>query len=193
MKTVLDGVDAARRSAWSRGISDTIKNHPAWNRSGLVLAFLSMPVEVDTTAIIETAIAEGKSVGVPRMYGPEIRFHRITDLSGPWELHPYGLREPPLDQPVLQPGSIEESDVFVVTPGLCFDAAGRRLGFGRGYYDTFITLCRGVAGETFYFAGVCFNLQLVDRVPAGSHDCVLDAIVTERGIEYIRSLNPPSA
>lgn len=193
MKGILGGVDREHRAAWSLTILEIVLSHSRWERSELILAYLPMPAEVDTTPIVEAALSAGKSVGVPRMYGAEIRFHKIPDLAGPWDFHPYGLREPPIDLPVIDPCSMKGGEVFVVTPGLCFDTGGKRLGFGKGYYDKFITRCREDSKADFFFAGICFAVQLVSGVPAEDHDCVLDAVITERGVEYTRPATPPSA
>jgi 5-formyltetrahydrofolate cyclo-ligase len=186
MKSALRAVSAEVRAQWSSRIASEVQKLPQWQSSPAVLAFLSMPTEVDTTALLEAAFSEGKTVGVPRMNGSEINFHEITSLEGPFEPHPYGLREPAATLPVLDPQRIDSRDVFVVTPGLCFDGGGARLGFGRGYYDGLITLCRALPEKNFYFAGVCFHVQLIDYVPTGDHDCTLDALITERGVEYNR-------
>jgi 5-formyltetrahydrofolate cyclo-ligase len=184
MKSALGAVSAEVRAEWSSRIASEVQKLPQWQSSPAILAFLSMPTEVDTTALLEAAFSEGKTVGVPRMNGSEINFHEITSLKGPFEPHPYGLREPVATLPVLDPLRIDSRDVFVVTPGLCFDGGSARLGFGRGYYDRLITLCRDLPEKNFYFAGVCFHIQLIDCVPTGDHDRTLDALITEHGVEY---------
>ena len=82
------------------------------------------------------------------------------------------LEPPPAHESVgLDPGDL------VLVPGVGFDRAGNRLGRGGGHYDrTF------VAGGP-RLVGVCFQLQLVERVPHDSRDRPMDAIVTERGTQ----------
>jgi 5-formyltetrahydrofolate cyclo-ligase len=71
---------------------------------------------------------------------------------------------------------------WVLVPGVAFDAAGRRLGYGGGYYDRLLPqLSPGVARV----AGT-LEIQLVDRVPAGPHDLPVDTIVTERRTVALR-------
>lgn len=67
-------------------------------------------------------------------------------------------------------------DVIVV-PGTAFTARGERLGQGGGWYDRFLP-ARRVDVATI---GVCFTIQLVDRVPTEPHDVVVDYVVTEDG------------
>jgi 5-formyltetrahydrofolate cyclo-ligase len=66
---------------------------------------------------------------------------------------------------------------LVVVPGLAFDRSGARLGFGRGYYDRFLSQVSGVK------AALLYTLQLVADVPAGARDVPVDLLVTELGVE----------
>ena len=66
----------------------------------------------------------------------------------------------------------------MVAPGLAFDRAGRRLGYGGGYFDAFLPRLRPGCPVV----GVCFAEQLVDEVPAGPHDRAVDVVVTDRDV-----------
>lgn len=126
--------------------------------------------EVDTLAFIETSLARGKAVVVPvveRGKG-DLRHARIRGLE---ELHQGYLG-------LLQP-ELARADWFedlaaldlVVVPGLAFDALGRRIGYGAGYYDRFlpqVRACRvGVVCESF----------LLEEVPVEDHDVLMDVVV----------------
>jgi len=184
MKAAIAAVPAERRSAWSAGIAEHVTALPEWKDCKTVLAFLPMQGEVDTTGVLERALLENKILAVPRMYAEDIRFHRIESTAGPWENHPYGVREPPATFPVVDPCAEESGEVLVITPGLCFDCRGGRLGFGKGYYDRVLKRCRRERPGQVFFAAVGFAIQLIDKVPRDAHDCMVDAIVTERGVEF---------
>ena len=80
----------------------------------------------------------------------------------------------------VPPGEI---DVAVV-PGLAFDAAGRRLGYGGGYYDTWLAHTEQMGAAPFA-CGVCFEEQLVAtglRAIEERHDLRVDAVVTAKGM-----------
>jgi 5-formyltetrahydrofolate cyclo-ligase len=64
----------------------------------------------------------------------------------------------------------------VIVPGLAFDPAGRRVGFGGGYYDGVIDDARAGGAAIIGFA---YDFQIVDRCPAGPEDRAVDAVVTE--------------
>ncbi len=184
IKSVIDRTRRADRAAWSARIAEHVTGLAEWGRCPMVLAFLPMYGEVNTTGMINLAFSTGKTVGVPRMYGHHIEFHKIESIEGPWDLHPYGVREPPETLPVIDPCDGDTGDIFVITPGLSFDVKGRRLGFGKGYYDRMIDRCRSKTDGLIFFAGVCFSVQLVETVPTGPYDRLVDAIVTEDGLVF---------
>jgi 5-formyltetrahydrofolate cyclo-ligase len=64
---------------------------------------------------------------------------------------------------------------WVLVPGVAFDPDGHRIGYGGGYYDRLLPLLRAGARRV----AAAFELQLVERVPAASHDVTVDAVVTE--------------
>jgi len=64
-----------------------------------------------------------------------------------------------------------------LVPMLAFDRAGRRLGYGAGYYDRTLA---GLPGAPA--VGCAFAAQEMDEVPAGPNDARLTAVATERGI-----------
>lgn len=84
------------------------------------------------------------------------------------------IPEPPRDAPAV---ALEAIDLIAV-PGLGFDAEGRRLGQGGGYYDRLLADPRRRAVTV----GVGFACQIIDRVPVDGHDVALDVVVTERGV-----------
>jgi 5-formyltetrahydrofolate cyclo-ligase len=92
-----------------------------------------------------------------------------------WVRGKYGLLEPRVPPGV--PGLRTGFDLVVV-PGMAFDAMGRRLGKGYGYYDRFLL---GLAG-TAVTVGLAFSRQMLPEVPVDTWDVPVDAVVTEDGV-----------
>ncbi len=87
-----------------------------------------------------------------------------------------GSSSRPLRRPRIAPAALD----VVVVPGIAFDAAGRRLGFGGGFYDrTFGSGLDSVRARRPPLIGLCFDLQVVARCPAGPDDVAVDVVVTE--------------
>jgi len=129
--------------------------------------------EVDPTALDATLRAAGFVVAYPRVVDDarELVFHAVS-LD---ELVParFGLREPRADAPVVPLAAI----AAYVVPGLAFDRAGGRVGWGRGHYDA--TFAQAIAALR---VGLAFECQLVERVPREAHDVLLQALVTEAAV-----------
>ena len=69
----------------------------------------------------------------------------------------------------------EQIDLFIV-PGIAFDSACNRLGRGMGYYDRYLK-------ETEKpIIGLCFDFQLVEKIPSEIHDKIMTAVITESTI-----------
>src|SRR5690606_18813616 len=85
----------------------------------------------------------------------------------------FGVRAP---SPQARAVPLAEIDLILV-PGLAFDTEGNRLGRGAGFYDRFLATREGAAPPA---CGVCFEAQLVDRIPTEPWDVPMNAVVTER-------------
>jgi len=62
---------------------------------------------------------------------------------------------------------------MVIVPGAAFDRTGNRMGHGKGFYDTFLSL-----HSNLYKTGVCFDYQLVEKVPVEAHDVKMDRVIS---------------
>ena len=70
---------------------------------------------------------------------------------------------------------------IVIVPAVVFDLEKNRIGFGGGYYDTFLKKIRG-GNKKVLFIGICYDFQIIEKVPAEEHDVVLDFVVSESRI-----------
>ena len=70
---------------------------------------------------------------------------------------------------------------IVIVPAVVFDLEKNRIGFGGGYYDTFLKKIRE-KNKKVLFIGICYDFQIIEKVPAEEHDVVLDFVVSESRI-----------
>jgi 5-formyltetrahydrofolate cyclo-ligase len=169
-----DALPAALRARASRSIADRIAALPAWRAARVVLLTLPFRSEWDARLVLQDALAAGKTVAAPRVDAPArmLRALAIDDLERDVEDGFQGIPEPRADRP---PVPLDRID-WVLVPGIAFDATGKRLGYGGGYYDRLLPLLPPAAARV---AGA-FDVQIVERVPAARHDIGVDCIVTER-------------
>jgi 5-formyltetrahydrofolate cyclo-ligase len=174
-----DAMPAHLRTAASAAIAATLSGRSDFIAARVVLLTLPFGSEWDTRLVLRAALAQGKSVAVPRVNQERrmLEIHAVCDAAR--EIAPgyRGIPEPRADCPPVALASID----WVLVPGVAFDAEGRRVGYGGGYYDRLLPLLERGAARV---AGA-FELQVVERVPDAPHDTTVDAIVTEQ-----RTLEP---
>jgi 5-formyltetrahydrofolate cyclo-ligase len=147
----------------------------------IVFTYVSKPIEVDTTELIRSALKSGKKVAVPlcipETYGME--FYEINSLD---ELSSgtYGVLEP---DPSRSRRVENQKNSICIVPGLSFDSQGYRLGYGKGYYDRFLS---GFVGTT---VGLCYAKCMKWNLPHGYYDQPVDLLITEKYIRRISGKN----
>ena len=118
--------------------SQQIKN------SDLILVYLSLPNEVDTQPTINYFI-NSKPIAVPKITDSNMDFYFINPQTK-FQSNQFGILEPINSQKVSN-----FQNAVCLTPGLCFDKNGNRLGYGRGFYDKFLNQ------NNIYSIGLCYH------------------------------------
>jgi 5-formyltetrahydrofolate cyclo-ligase len=171
-----DALDPAERAAASAAIRTRLAAMPRIATARTLLAFAAFGSEVDLDPLLEDLIARGVGVFLPFVIGfspPELGIARVKDLRADLVPSRLGIREP--DPARRRAARTDRIDV-VIAPGVAFDTAGRRIGYGAGFYDHLLGRLRP---DTPVIAAA-FALQVLPRVPATSRDMPVDAVVTER-------------
>jgi len=147
---------------------------PEYRRASVVLVYLSFSSEVETIQFVSEQLKTQKKILIPYCFEGELRVFWLKDFS---ELSPgsYGILEPLVE---LQKDKDRECDLssidMVVVPGLGFDSNCRRIGFGKGYYDRFLSLLR----KDCKFVGLSYDEQIFPEIPCEEHDQVMDMVIT---------------
>ena len=138
-----------------------------------IFCYVGKKQEIDTMAILRTALRDGKTLTVP-LCMPEKGVMEARRIGGLGDLVSgrYGILAPKLDCPAVSP---EELDLVIV-PCCTGNAKGQRLGFGGGYYDRYLpkTGCPTML--------LCRRHLLTEEIPLEDHDLKMDYLVTERGV-----------
>ena len=145
----------------------------AQRRAGIMLLYAAFGGEVDLAGLAEQTARLGKTVAYP-VCGEN--FTLTAAVPGPdgWEVGAYGICTPVLERAVLvRPEALD----LVLVPCTAFDAACRRVGMGKGYYDRYLPRCRNAVA-----LGVAFEAQRVPEAAADGRDRRLDGFVTERKV-----------
>ena len=152
--------DASRRLGELFIASDAYKN------AKTIYGYLPYNQEVRTVPMLEQAIKDGKRVAVPKVYGDEMKFIYITDLSAVSKGYA-GIPEPVADQPVA-----DDPTALVLMPGLAFDPQGHRIGYGGGFYDKFLA-----AEPDHPTLALCYDFQMLPKLETEEFDIPVDTVL----------------
>lgn len=183
MRALLKSLSPDQIADRSRRACRLMAKLPEFQSAGVVMVYLSLPEEVDTTALVLDAFKAGKTVLAPKVSWEHRHMEALEVRSLETGLATT-TKGPPVREPVYgEPWPVEEID-FVVIPALAFDRRGNRLGRGMGFYDRFLSGNRLHA----FKCGLAFAEQVVDAVPVGDNDVPVDALVTDaQSLRFQRS------
>ena len=155
--------------SWASGlIAQRLIALSAWRNRKTVMTFLTINSEVETTPLVERLWQEGKTVIVPKVEGKKLLCCKLSSWD---ELAPGTFSVPePVEPLVVEPAQLE----LVLVPALAFDPAGRRLGYGAGFFDRLLKKTSALR------VGLAFDLQIADRLPEEANDCRVEMIITEK-------------
>jgi 5-formyltetrahydrofolate cyclo-ligase len=127
--------------------------------------------EVSTAMVGRCALAAGKRVAYPRVTGEHLDFVEVASLD---DLARGSFTVP---EPVAGDRVPLDALDLVVVPGIVFDRAGHRLGYGRGFYDRALDECRPDCAKV----GFAYDFQVVDTLSImQEHDRTLSLLITEQ-------------
>ena len=137
-----------------------------------IMIFMDMKNEVRITKLIE--LYPEKNFFISKIVNSKNREMKINKYNeNELVLHKFGYYESSsddfYDEKILD---------IVIVPALAFDSSKNRIGFGGGYYDTFLNKVREKNKNTL-FIGVCYDFQMIEEVPLEGHDITLDLVINE--------------
>jgi 5-formyltetrahydrofolate cyclo-ligase len=138
----------------------------------VVAGYIAINEEIDPAPLMKKLERAGAELCLPRIEPDGILSWRMWSTGEPLERRAFGLSEPPADAPMARP-------TLILTPLLAFDAAGNRLGYGKGHYDRALSALRA-DGRAFACA-LAYAAQQIEHVPGEAHDEPLDWAVTPQG------------
>ena len=139
---------------------------PLYKQAKTLYGYLPYHQEVRTVPILEQALADGKQVAVPKIYGDTMRFILLPDLSKV-EKGYSGIPEPIADEPIAN-----DETALVLMPGLAFDPKGNRMGYGGGFYDKFLE-----AEPGHPTVALCYDFQMLPHLDTEAHDIPVDLVL----------------
>ena len=158
----------------SEKITAAIISHPWFLEAADIYTYVAYNREARTQEVIDAAFQMGKNVWVPKVMGEIMEFFRIGSME---ELEPgaYGIPEPAGNERADE--GMDRGLRLMFMPGVAFDEACHRVGWGGGYYDRYLALHPKI--RTIALA---FEFQVFPEIPYEEHDICPDILITEERI-----------
>jgi 5-formyltetrahydrofolate cyclo-ligase len=165
IKKKIKTINPEDKRIFSHTLLEKIEQLPEFERANTILAFWSLPDEIQTHAFLDKWSAY-KCILLPVIDGENlnIKYYRGKNTL---KTAAYNISEP--TGPLFK--AYDKIDLVLV-PGVGFDKEGNRLGRGKGYYDKLLPLLSGVK------VGICFSCQIVDCISPDAWDIKMDKVIT---------------
>lgn len=159
----------------SSRVMQQVMDSEEYSRCSRVLAYMPIRSEVSTSDLLSHALGSGMVVYLPRVARDrhELEIVRVSDLSRDLVKGTFGILEPAWALQSADHAEIERIELAVI-PGVAFDREGYRLGYGAGYFDRFLSRL----SADCVTMGVCFDEQLVERLPRDPLDVPVKRVVS---------------
>jgi len=170
-----DSINERDRKLMDEEIFNRLVNSDEYKKAKSIFAFVSFKSEVNTHKFIEYALSQGKTIGVPKIRKKEegmevFKIHSLSDLESGY----FGVMEPIESCEKINKDNID----FILMPGAVFDEKGGRIGYGRGFYDKFLSDVKDSVPKI----AIAYELQIIDSVPMEEYDIKIDGIITEKRV-----------
>ncbi|KAK5849805.1 hypothetical protein PBY51_014110 [Eleginops maclovinus] len=163
-------------------LSKQLFRHPKYVSCKRIAVFLSMQDEVRTEEIIRDVFKCGKSCFIPR-YESSSNHMDMLQLRSLQDMETLPLTAWNIRQPAAEDSSREEALSagldLILMPGLGFDSLGKRLGRGKGFYDTYLERCMKHPKGKPYTIALAFKEQLFPEIPVDDNDVLIDEVLYE--------------
>ena len=159
-------MSASRIEEKSQALAELFYASRQYQQAKTLYGYLPYNQEVRTVPILQKALEDGKRVAVPKVYGDEMRFIYMEDLSQV-SLGYAGIPEPVADEPVAR-----DPEALVLMPGMAFDPQGHRIGYGGGFYDKFLAV-----EPDHPTVALCYDFQVMERLETEEFDIPVDLVL----------------
>lgn len=151
----------------SKACVSKVLQFPELIEAKTVCVYMPTGNEIDTTEIIRYCKENGKRFAAPRVNGDTMEFYYFTDETD-MEQGAYDIWEPTGTE------AVEDEESLVIMPGVAFDLSCNRIGYGKGYYDRYLS-----AHPHMKKVALAYDFQIVGRIKREVHDVRPDVVVTE--------------
>lgn len=138
-----------------------------------IYLYSSFGSEVDTSLLFSKALSDSKTVAFPKCLDKEgnMEFYYVSSVRD-FALGAFGIKEPTTECPKAD----FDSGTLCIVPGIGFSLDGHRIGYGKGYYDRFLSEFKGIS------VGFCFDECVIESLPFNKFDKKVNYLITDKKI-----------
>ena len=176
---VRKSIDECDRKLADRILFEKTISSDVYKNAKTVLVYFSIKNEPNVLLIAEHALKSNKRIAFPISETRDLTlvFKYVNSFDELVE-GAYSIPEPPM----CAEGYVNTSETLCIVPGLVFDRLGMRLGYGKGYYDRFLSSFKGTT------LGLCYADMLVDELPVEKTDVPIDIIFSDKEEIFINGI-----
>jgi 5-formyltetrahydrofolate cyclo-ligase len=161
----------------SRAVAHRLISFPPFMAAATILAYSPVNGEISPQPALrlreELMGSAASTIAYPRVTGKREMEARITEAEA-LEKGALGIPEPNVIAKFIDPIDID----VVLVPGIAFNRQGFRIGYGKGFYDTYLSrLSRNAVT-----VGLAYDESIVEHLPFEVHDVAVDFVATPERI-----------
>lgn len=172
-------LDRQTKNEMDREIILRLLSSPIYFNAKTILAYASTENEISTKEFVTAAFANGKRVAFPRCTDNNgiMDFYYVNSVKD-LKRGAFGIFEP--NENCIRVPASDYKNSLCVVPGLSYDISGYRLGYGKGYYDRFLSGFDGMS------VGLCYTACVKFKLPSDENDRSVNHLITEKYERTIR-------
>ncbi len=167
-RLLIDSLDA---EVMSGHIIHTLLELDCIKNAVCVMAYYSHKNEPNLLALMHALLDMGKDVALPYVADNDNLIAVEYTYDSVMKSNVYGIAEPI----IMNESEQVEPDVVLV-PGIAYDTALNRIGYGVGYFDRFLKETKALK------IGICYDMQIVPKIEAEPYDIAMDMLVTDKRV-----------
>ena len=162
-------IDPASKAEYDTWVCDQLYDIvQEWDYQ-VIHVYIPMGDEINILPLIDNLLKDGRIIIAPKTLPERQLQHLVLQSIKKIEKGVYGTSHP--SKSIEYIGDID----LIITPGLAYDYKGNRLGYGGGYYDTFLT-----EQSNAHAVGLAYPFQRMKYIPIGSHDIPVNEVISKR-------------
>lgn len=162
-------ISAQNKKDASKGVSERVIKLIEENGFTRILLYAALPEEINLDGVFD-ALSASLEFYFPRVTGDVMEFYRVKKLEDLEEGN-FHVREP---KEACESIEYKEGKYLMLVPGMAFDEEGYRLGYGKGYYDKYLSMN---ANKDIVTVGVCFKECFVDEITHDEYDVKVGKVI----------------